>query len=991
MLHGREAEQSEIDRLLAAAREGRSGALVLRGEPGIGKSALLDYAAAQGIPTVRSSGIESEAELSFAALHLLLRPGMALTETLPARQRDALHAAFGLGDGTPPDRMLVGLAVLTLLAEESADTPLLCLIDDAHWLDRASAETLLFVARRLDAEGVALIFAARPGELDFPAPGLPELTLTGLRPEAAAALVDSRSPDLAPAVRYRLLTEAHGNPLALRELPAVLAAELPGSGPNPLPLTQRLQVAFHGQVSRMPAGTRTLLLVAAAAGSDEIATVLRASRSLGADLDDLQPAVDAGMVRSDGRTLGFRHPLLRSAVYQGAPLAQRLAAHAALAAALAAPEDADLRAWQLAAAATGPDENTAAALEDSADRARRRSGFSGAASAYERAAGLSTDPEARVRRLVAAAETAGEAGQLERSQRLAERAAAQTADVALRARLDLVSATAEFGDGRMRAAHHRLLTGAATIRDLDPACALRMLAQAVHTAWYLSAAEIAEVAQRLDAVRGAPGPAAAATAPATADIRQDEVPGHQRDSAAATPGVVTSGEERPAPTSICSNLSDAGSIFGSADAQVPGAAIDQGAPVGPGKAAATFDESVATRAPSGDSLTALIVISRYTAAAVSGRYTVDLRDAARAARAGGADSPRDLVQMCGAGLVVGQDEQVGELARELIGECREQGRLALLPTLLFFRAEAEVYSGRPAEARIAATEGLRIAQDIGQVHWVSQQSACLAYLAALGGRDPECREWADRALAPELGGADAAGATWIQAALGLLELGLGKVDSALTRFETLTVEPAAHHVIGLRTLPDLIEAAVRLGNSHHAEDALGRLGAWAERSGQAWVTALAERGRALTVSDAKAEQHFHASLELGVRPFEQARTQLLYGEWLRRARRKTDARNQLQPAVETFDRLEATPWGDRARTELAALGVGAAARPAAGVLAALTPQELQIARLAAQGMSNRDIAAQLFLSPRTVGHHLYKAYPKLGVLSRGELAALPFD
>ncbi|MGW4636778.1 AAA family ATPase, partial [Nocardia sp. NPDC004415] len=259
MLHGRDAEQARIDELLAAARAGRSGALVLRGEAGIGKSALLDYAAAQGVPTVRSAGIESEAELPFAALHLLVRPGMALVPGLPPRQREALEAAFGLGDGTPADRMLIGLAVLTLLAEEAADGPLLCLIDDAHWLDRASAQALLFAARRLDAEGVVILFATRPGPEDFPAPGLPELVVPGLRPEAAAALLDTGPVRLSPAERYRLLTESGGNPLALLELPSTIGATGP-IGTQPPALTQRLQLAFHGRVLRLPAATRTVLL-----------------------------------------------------------------------------------------------------------------------------------------------------------------------------------------------------------------------------------------------------------------------------------------------------------------------------------------------------------------------------------------------------------------------------------------------------------------------------------------------------------------------------------------------------------------------------------------------------------------------------------------------------------------------------------------------------------------------------------------------------------
>ncbi|MFI9510870.1 AAA family ATPase [Nocardia sp. NPDC052566] len=894
MLHGREAEQARIDRLLAAAREGRSGALVLRGEAGMGKTALLDYAAGEGITTIRSTGIESEAELPFAALHLLVRPALPLLDALPDRQRDALRGAFGLAHHDPADRMLIGLAVLSLLAEETTEGPLLCLIDDAHWLDRATAETLLFAARRLDAEGVAIIFATRTGDNDFPAPGLDELRLTALSPESAAALVDRRAPDLTPAVRYRLLAEAAGNPLALLELPALLAAEAPDTGPNPLPLTQRLQVAFHGQAAKLPAATKALLVLAAAAGSDDLATVLRAAATDGVQLADLQPAQDAGLVRTDGVTLSFRHPLLRSAIYQGAPLAQRLAAHRALAAALTDPNDADLRAWHLASAATGADENAAAALEDTAARARGRSGYSGAVAAYERAAGLSTDAAARVRRLVLAAETAGEAGLLDRAGELADRAAPQTADPLLSARLDLVRATAEFGAGKPLSAHRLLLAGADLVREADPSRAVRMLAQALHTAWYLSATELAEVAERITAL-----------------------------------------------------------------------ALPESDPMTP--------------------------ITRYAVAAIDGRFTVDLRAAAAEAAALGADSPRDLVQMCGTGLVIGQDDQAAELAAALIAECRDQGRAAPLPALLFFRAEAELFLGRPREARIAAVEGLRIAEDSGQGQWISQMNAFLAYLAALDGREQDCHGLIGLALADELGGAAAPGAPWTVAALGILELGLGRVDSALTRFEALTVEPARHHVIGLRTLPDLIEAAVRAGDQERAAEQLTRLTAWAASARQPWQAALVARCRALVAPDAEVDNHFRVSLEHGGRPFEQARTRLLYGEWLRRTRRKNDARAQLQPALAAFERLDAAPWADRARTELAALGVGTAVKPAHGVLARLTPQELQIVRLAAQGMSNRDIAAQLFLSPRTVGHHLYKAYPKLGVLSRGELADLPLD
>jgi len=888
VLYGRENEQARIDRLLADARAGRSGALVLRGEPGVGKSALLDYAAAQGLSTVRSAGVESEAELPFAGLHLLARPAAPLIDRLPERQRTALLGAFGIGAGGPGDRLLIGLAVLSLLAEEASEHPALCLIDDAHWLDHATAEALLFAARRLDTEGVAIIFAARTGPADFPAPGLPELVVGPLRHEAAAALLGELDPDLGPDLRSRVLTVSAGNPLALHELPGMLAAG-PARGPNPLPLTQRLHVAFHGQVSRLPSATRTLLLVAAAAGTTETGPVLTAAAKLGAEPADLRPAEELGLIVGDGADLRLRHPLLRSAIYRGAPLSARLAAHRALADTMTEPDRADLRAWHLASAATGPDEFVAAALEDTAERARLRSGPHGAVAAFERAAALSTDQDARVRRLVLAAETAAEAGLFDSAANAAARAAAQTTDPLLAARLHLVHGSAEFGTGQHLPAHRRLLAAADVVSAEQPLLAARILTQSVHAAWYLGENELAQSTSRLASLR-----------------------------------------------------------------------LDNGEPSAP--------------------------ILRYVLNGLHGRSPGDLRAAADTV-----DTPRDLVLLCGAGLVPGQDQQVRDLAAELVGRCREEGRIGLLPPLLFFLAEAETFLGRPREGLVLATEGVRIAADIGQRHWVSQLTAFLAYLAALDGRAEECGAEVERALAEEIGGPGAAGATWCQAALGMLALGLGRVDEAVGRFTALAVEPARHQVVGLRSLPDLIEAAVRLGDRDLAADSLTRLSDWARECGQPWVRALEQRSRALLAEGPEAGELFTAALGSRPRPFEEGRTRLLYGEWLRRARRKTEARAQLRSAQEIFAGLGARPWSERAEVELRALGVGGAARPGSGPLAALTPQELQIVRLAARGMSNRDIAAHLFLSPRTVGHHLYKAYPKLGVVSRAELATLPLD
>lgn len=986
MLYGREAEQAVIDDLLDGARAGRSGALVLRGEAGIGKSALLDYAAARGITAVRGAGIESEAELPFAALHLLLRPGMALVSRLPPRQREALESAFGLGASAPADRMLIGLAVLTLLAEETADGPLLVLIDDAHWLDRATAETLLFAARRLDAEGVVMLFAARSGPDDFPAPGLPELSLSGLPADASAALLDAGATALSPTARYRLLIEAGGNPLALLELPSVLGAV---DDLNPLPLTQRLQLAFYGRVARLPAATRTMLLVAAAAGTTDLAPILRAAARLGAALPDLQPAADAGLVRTDGQAVTWRHPLSRAAVYQGSALTDRLAAHRALAEAMTDPDTADLRAWHLASAATGSDEQAASALEHTADRARRRNGFHGAVAAYDRAAALSDGREARVRRLVAAAETATEAGLFEHAAHLADRAAAQlehtdrTPGTGGHTTTETGRAVGDNGrtpkqDGpaaydsssiglpgcapsEENAESTRTTDSTGSVgsgREADPGDALSLRLELIRA--------------QVEFASGAPGSAhRRLMAAARASARQSPTSARARSQTAHGRPADPVDTDRPAH-----------SVGGRVPAQIVTRAVHTAWYLGP----AELDEVAELLATSAlDEDDPFTPIARYLTGSLTGRRTVDLRDAAAAARANGADSPADLVQLCGSGLVVGQDEQVGELADELIAESREQGRLALLAPLLFFRAEAELFGGRPGASRGAAEEGVRIATDIGQPQWISQLSAFLAYLAALRGDEAACREHVDRTTAEEFGGARAAGAPWAHAALALLALGTGRLERARAELEHMTVEPARHHVSGLRSLADQIEVAARLGAP--AEAAMAQLAEWSARAAQPWIAALVARGRALLADGADAEPHFRDAL-VGNRPFDEGRTRLLYGEWLRRDKRKADARTQLEQALALFERLEAAPWSARARTELAALGIGVDARPSAGPLSVLTPQEAQIVRLAAQGLSNREIAARLVLSHRTVGHHLYKAYPKLGVLSRGELSSL---
>ena len=935
-LYGRESEQAAVETLLAAAAEqGRSGVLVLRGEPGIGKTALLDHAArtatGAGFRLVRTTGVQYEAELPFAGLSLLLAPALGRLPGLPAPQRRSLERAFGLAEeseagseagsgggsgagGRPGDRLLTGLAVLSLLAELADEQPLLCLIDDAQWLDRESTEALLLAARRFQQEGVVLLLAARDGEGSWAAPGLPELRLRALAEPAAEALLAAVGTALTGPERRRILAEAHGNPLALTELPAVpggAADAVPGN----VPLAGRLQLAYHGQVTRLPAATQSLLLVAAAEETGDLDTVLRASALLGAGPDALGAAEDMGLVRleQDGRPEGgrlvFRHPLLRSAVLQRAPLAQRLAAHRALAEVLGDHlGDERRQVWHLALAATGPDEHLAAALERTAERAARRGGHAGAAAAFERAARLSPVPGDAVRRHAHAAEAAAEGGELDRAAGLAEQALRRIAadpslaDELTQAQLLFVQGLTRFWHGDQQGAFDLLLRTADLITATAPQHTARVLLQAFHAAWYLGEEPVGRVRDRLLAL-----------AP-TLDPEQWALP-------------------------LVGYLTDVtGALLGTADA----------------------DGRVPVPAPVAE------VVVRAVAA--------------------GAAVPVDLGTVCGATLILGDDTGTARLAGELVAEARAVGAVGALPTLLFFLAEGELFTGLGADALTHAAESLRLAEDTGQRHWAGQMHSFLAYLAAVTGAEAATRDSAEAALAAGL-----AGRPWTQWALGLLDLGQGRAEECLSRLEPLVHGPQRHHVAALRAVPDLVEAAVRLRRPERVEPAFGYFRGWAGRSGQPWAAALVRRCEALLAVDGGAEEAFTAALKLHGeqhRPWDRARTELLYGEWLRRERRKSDARAPLRSALDAFEQLGAVPWAERARTELGATGTAAPQGRTPGALAQLTPQESQIVRLAAQGLSNRDIAAQLFLSSRTVGYHLYKAYPKLGVASRAELAGL---
>ncbi|WP_052439049.1 AAA family ATPase [Streptacidiphilus jiangxiensis] len=897
MLYGRGAEQAVIDELLAAAAraERRSGVLVLRGEPGIGKTALLDHAAqgcssAAGWTVLRTAGVEAESDLPFAALQLLLAPALDGLGALPAPQRQALERAFGLAEpdasGAAGGRLLAGLGVLGLLAELAESGPVLCLVDDVQWCDAASTEALLLASRRLRAEGVVVLLAAREGEGQVPAAGLPELRLGGLDEAAARALLAQYVPTADDMTQRHVLELAHGNPLALRELPSLetvfddavgsavggalrtssgsgaggerggraaggAAVAGPGAGAAALPLSGRLQLAYHGQLSRLPAATQTLLLVAAAEETGELPVVLAAAARIGASAADLQPAEEAGLVGATGPAgrLAFRHPLLRSAVLSRAPLAQRLAAHAALAAALDEREvpggDAAVRrAWHLVQAAPGPDESVAAALERVAETAAARGGHTGAASAYERAALLSPAPEEVTRRLVQAAEAAAEAGEVARAESLARRALARRpTDPVMLAHVTFIEGFAQFWRGAPETAHRLMLDTADLVADAHPGPTARVLLHALDIARTVDEAAVRETLRRLGALTLPPedglAPVVSHLLAATAPEATDAALARASGVAAAVPGRGGAGE---GPAAV------------GADAVVP--AVD-------------------------------------TASVAGGSAVPSLAEVLAAARAGGAVVPVDLGASCAAALGMGRDEEALTVTAEVVTEARAGGVLAALPPLLLTLAQAELFHGRAGQARAHAEEALALAEDVRQVQWAAPVHSLLAYLAAQRGDEDACHDALRTADAETRGGAAAlSGAPWRLWAPGLLDLGLGRAEEAFTTLDALVRGPDLGSVPALRAFPDALEAAVRVRREESAElmaEPLARFERWARRAERDWARALLLRCHALLAPDELAEQLYREALALHAgsgHPWDEARTELLFGEWLRRARRK---------------------------------------------------------------------------------------------------------
>jgi DNA-binding CsgD family transcriptional regulator/tetratricopeptide (TPR) repeat protein len=906
VLYGRDAERSALQGLLNEARASRSGTLVLRGSPGVGKSALLDDAVsrADGMRILRTRGIESESELPFAAVHQLLRPVWGHIEHLPAPQATALRVAFGYEfgdhDGRPGERFLISLAVLSLLAEASEQTPVLCVVDDAHWLDEPSAQTLIFVARRLEAEQVALLLAARDGEVGaLDTSGLPELPVGDLSVAAATDLIAERAgAAVTPEVCRWLVERTGGNPLALIELPPALRPEqLRGAEPLPmsLPLTRGVERAFLDRVNRLPAAVRMLLAVAAADDTGRQAVVRAAAATLGIASEALGLAERSGLLRVDGPEIEFRHPLVRSAVYQGATTQDRQDAHGALARTLAAAGDQDRYAWHRAAATAQPDESAAAALDAAAQRSAARGALESACSALERAAELSPDLLDRVRRLVAAADYAWLAGNVGRASRLLGTARPLASEPVLRADVARLSGCVELAVGSAPEALRLLFKAAQDIAPVDAERALDALVVAAEAASYAAdvpaVVEIGRLAGRL---------------------QQDGNP-HNRFR-------------------VCL-LTGFGHHF------------------------------------AGD--TALATPPLRTAIALAEEH-----------------SEADPLAAAGrAAMYVGDDEASHRLTGRSVALARDAGAVGHVVSCLQRLALVEIVTGRWSAAHASATEALRLARETGQPELSGLGAVWLALLAALKGEEEEFQSW--QAVTEEVTTRHPIrlAVDELNWARGVHELASGQFAPAVAKFGTIK-----HPVVARLASLDAIEAVTQAGQPELVGPWLRPLTNFARDTSAPWALARVSHACAVVDRDS-AVRHFEAALghhAVSGRPFERGRTCLAYGEFLRRARHRVDARPHLRAAVDVFDSLGAGPWAERARLELRASGETARRRNPSTLLR-LTPQETQVARFAARGLSTREVAAQLFLSPRTVDYHLRNVFTKAGITSRAALSHLSLD
>jgi len=900
----REQERAAISELLVAARQGRGGALVLKGEPGVGLTALLEHAAdsASGTRVVRIRGVKSERELELAGLHQLCASMAGRLDALPALQRDALASAFGLVEGRAGDRLLTGLAVLTLLSTSAQEEPLLCAIDDAQWLDAPSAEAVAFVARRLERERVAFVVAEHaPGGEATPFAGIAGLEVAGLPPDACRKLLESVvSGPLDSEVRDRLIADTAGNPLALLQLSAELTAgQLAGlAGLAPvLPLGDALQQRFLEVVGEVPAATRTLLLLAAAGHEETTSVLWSAAASLGLTAEAAAPAEAAGVLRL-GQRIEFRHPLIRLAIYDSAPVVDRQRAHHAVAEALDPVLDGDRRALHRAAASLIPDEDVAAELAGAAARAKGRGEYAGAAGLLERAAALTPDGERRYARMLAAAQSALAAGALGRAASLVDAASAAPLDERRRTNAQRLrgAISVALGQGSDRATV--LLRAASALGPADP----RLARDA-----YLAALE----------------------------------------------------------ASVCDGR------FGPARSLVETAEAGRSAPPAEPAQAGVADLLL-------DGV-ALLITAGHGEAVSAVRRALDALASA--------DEPRWLPLGILAALELWDDEALHDLTSRLAELTPAAGDPPTVPFGLSRLGDMDaVVAGRFGAATVPHV-GLRRSADVTQgPHAAIAVSPGELIASAWRGRAAETRPMAEacmrEAFARELG----LHLAFAQLSVAVLELGLGGYEPALTAARAACEEPGL--CVATVALPELVEAAVRAGEREIAVAAVGQLSERARASGTQWALGTLARSRALLEEGGRAEELYREAIERLRRSRaapQLARAHLVYGEWLRRGRRRRDAREQLRTARDMFIFMGAQAFAERARGELTATGERARRRVEAPA-ELLTEQEARIARLVCDGATNAAIAAQLFISPRTVEYHLHKAFRKLDVSSRTQLA-----